>query len=325
MTLLGFVLPVTVLTHANLRQTEIPFEVDKNDTHTNLRQTEITAEGEQNNLTQLHPNNDFGFVYIGFGQKDWCHETKTSVMSIRRSKLKCRMDKHSPTFCRIAFLGDWDAVQKVNRKCNDQFDVLVTEDLTKCDFAKQTQDKRMWKLCVRAHHIPFKYNIQMDADTYVVSSDVEIVFSALEQGYELAAAFECCAKGHGASGELFSGWEMQTGMIGYTNCPAVRSHAEEAMRLAVIGETHHPTYTSGEQTYETQALKSDAGRVRFFPLPPNYNVKKQTTTGYRSMHPVVLHDQHISQWTESEYDTRSHDLITQYFRWFAGKLADAVL
>ena len=56
---------------------------------------------------------------------------------------------------------------------------------------------------------------------------------------------------------------MQTGMIGYTNCPAVRSHAEEAMRLAVIGETHHPTYTSGEQTYETQALKSDAGRVRF--------------------------------------------------------------
>ena len=63
----------------------------------------------------------------------------------------------------------------------------------------------------------------------------------------------------------------------------------------------------------------------FFPLPPNYNVKKQTTTGYRSMHPVVLHDQHISQWTESEYDTRSHDLITQYFRWFAGKLADAVL
>ena len=60
MTLLGFVLLVTVLTHANLRQTEIPVEVDKNDTHMNLRQKEITAEGEQNNLTQLHPNNDFG-------------------------------------------------------------------------------------------------------------------------------------------------------------------------------------------------------------------------------------------------------------------------
>ena len=85
----------------------------------------------------------YGFVYVGFGDKDWCHDMANSVRSLRYSRA------HNSRDAKILFAGDKDGVGVVKQKCPDLFDVVSKLDLKQCDICTKSTDKRRWKMCVR--------------------------------------------------------------------------------------------------------------------------------------------------------------------------------
>ena len=75
---------------------------------------------------------------------------------------------------------------------------------------------------------------------------------------------------------------MNTGVLAWRNCEAVHAHAQKTIEILQVEKI-----TSAEQPYFTLALgRSD---VRFLPLPPNFNFRKHTATGYRDIPYAIVH------------------------------------
>mmetsp|Transcript_87355 Transcript_87355/g.178123 ORF Transcript_87355/g.178123 Transcript_87355/m.178123 type:complete len:298 (+) Transcript_87355:1-894(+) len=230
-----------------------------------------------------------GFVFIGIStHMDWCNKSRIVIESLNLAHLPCRergMQSHE--YCETAFIGDEPAVRHVRDSCPGRFDVVHQVDLQNCSLGHDG-DLRPAKLCVRAlQQAPFTYNIQMDFDTIVVSPEIETVFDVLQKGFDLTSAYECCAmhkNGHLADDALVHGWEMQTGLIGYTDAPVVSKHAQKAIDI-YVESVRSKGYSSAEQNAETQALAEID--VHFFTLPPNFNMRSPTVKGFRKMPAVV--------------------------------------
>lgn len=192
--------------------------------------------------------------------------------------------------CQIGFVGDSEGAAIVKANCPRQFDVVSIMDLAACPPA--SFDIRAAEMCVRSlGAAPFDYNIQMDiGDTLTLGSDIEQIFDALGQGFELASAMECCSLVWGASrrasDNLFGGWVMQTGVLGFKKCSRVKEHASHAIGLYMDQTAQGKAFSDAEQPSETLALAKSG--VRFVPLPPTFNFRRHTSTRPLTAMPAVV-------------------------------------
>jgi hypothetical protein len=308
----GSVLDVNI--SFNLLQLETPLLVadeqvaaarrNEEQTHRDLTsmQREIERERERDRVTETHCDHPSkGFVFVGLGSKDWCHEGFHAVAAIKNASLPCRsLVTTEAGFCKVGFVGDAEGVAIVNANCPSQFDVVSVLDLAACPMPKL--DLRAAKMCVRAlDAAPFDYNIQMDiGDTLLIGPEIEQIYGALDEGVELASAMACCSlhvhpQNHPiASENLFGGWVMNTGVLGFKKCPPVKEHASLAIQLYSQQQTNGQLFSDGEQSAETLALSKL--RVRFLPLPPTFNLRSMTSMGpLRSVPAVVAHWRYNSE------------------------------
>jgi len=252
-----------------------------------VQETNLSALRDAEGSLNRRDLRSSGFLYIGFGDRHWCAESQKSVQSLRRAKLGCRSkEPKDEAFCKIAFVSEQAQINTMRAECPEQFEAFVAVDLQGCPLAG-IQDARAKKMCVRALGVaPFDYNVFMDMDTLIVAPNVEEVFAVLRRGFQLASAFECCAKGDLAESTLLHGWEMQTGVLGFSKTEQVKAHAKKAIEI-YMNSVEGMRLSSGEQNAETQALVETS--VRFFPLPPGFNMRPQTVFAFRDVPSSVVH------------------------------------
>ena len=237
---------------------------------------------------------EYGFVFAGYGDKDWCEVFDSLLQSLNNADLPCR-SQEGENFCRFGFVGDKIGAKRVRAKCSKAFDVIHVQDLKACGIESKTSDKRAWKVCARVEDALFTYNVLIDGDAIVTSSEVEQLFTVLRppNSFELAGVFECCARNYPgkfieglAEHHLLHGWEVNTGVLAWRNCEAVHAHARKTIEILQVEKI-----TSAEQPYFTLALsRSD---VRFLPLPPNFNFRKHTAAGYGDLPYAIVHARNL--------------------------------
>lgn len=242
-----------------------------------------------------------GISFIGISdKKDWCLETRHSWLTAFRTLPN---DK-------FAFIGDAAGVAIVQAKCSHRFNVITTFNITSCGLYGKVSDVRFHKLCFRDQidSMPFDDKLVIDTDTITVGEGLGRVFDILDRGFEYTSAMECRAEDMKtgstprASDAILDGWELQTGVLGFKRCTAVQEHARRSIQLAI---EHGRPYelTSAEQTFETFALADS--RVRFFPLPPGFNVR--STTGpfvFKTLPAYLVH---------FKYDFRMpHEVVLEF-------------
>jgi len=171
-----------------------------------VQETNLSALRDAEGSLNRRDLRSSGFLYIGFGDRHWCAESQKSVQSLRRAKLGCRSkEPKDEAFCKIAFVSEQAQINTMRAECPEQFEAFVAVDLQGCPLAG-IQDARAKKMCVRALGVaPFDYNVFMDMDTLIVAPNVEEVFAVLRRGFQLASAFECCAKGDLAESTVLHG------------------------------------------------------------------------------------------------------------------------
>lgn len=145
-------------------------------------------------------------------------------------------------------------------------------------------DLRVRKL-VAYRHAPFERTVFLDGDTHVRSDDFSMLFGALERGFDLAAAFECCRKDWHTSGKPYDasgfmrGWELQTGVMALrAKSPRVDAFWREATREYSQNLAYWQQRSSGEQGAATLALSRVD--IRYVPLPPSFNARPFTMLTY---------------------------------------------
>jgi hypothetical protein len=144
----------------------------------------------------------------------------------------------------------------------------------------------------------------MDMDTLVLSNEVEQIFPVLSAGVDLTAAFERCAlpdprndpggpfrssnataprvRLHGSERvkvgrtPLLHGWELHTGVVGFTDSTRVAAHANATLLRVFSAAAELRRYSSFEQQAETIALAHSS--IRWMPLPPNFAIRYNTVT-----------------------------------------------
>mmetsp|Transcript_127815 Transcript_127815/g.409318 ORF Transcript_127815/g.409318 Transcript_127815/m.409318 type:complete len:516 (-) Transcript_127815:406-1953(-) len=264
---------------------------DSNKTSKNVehlvQETNLSALRDAEGSLNRRDLRSSGFLYIGFGDRRWCAESRKSIQSLRRANLGCRSkEPKDEAFCKIAFVSEQAQINTMRAECPEQFEAFVAVGLQGCPLAG-IQDARAKKMCVRALGVaPFDYNVFMDMDTLILAPHVEEVFAVLRRGFHLAAAFECCAKGDLAESTLLHGWEMQTGVLGFSKTEKVKAHAKKAIEI-YMNSVEGMHLSSGEQNAETQALAETS--VRFFLLPPGFNMRFQTVSGFTDIPSSVVH------------------------------------
>lgn len=226
-----------------------------------------------------------------------------NVEMLQLARLKCLHRNHP---CRVAFVGDAASTRHVHRGCEALFTAGVqTVDFTPCwvqaGMVRHTSHVRNWlgKVCVRAHRwSPFQHTIVLDMDTLVLSDEIEQIFPVLSAGFDLTAVFECCAfpdphhdpRYSGAHRTprtpLLHGWEMHTGVVGYTDTAHMVEHANASIRIwGASGQIRG--YSSFEQQAETLALARSS--LRWLPLPATFAVRRYTVTAAHQLPRAVAH------------------------------------
>eukprot|EP00930_Biecheleria_cincta_P057924 TRINITY_DN43786_c0_g1_i1.p1 TRINITY_DN43786_c0_g1~~TRINITY_DN43786_c0_g1_i1.p1 ORF type:complete len:297 (+),score=65.63 TRINITY_DN43786_c0_g1_i1:102-992(+) len=239
-----------------------------------------------------------GLFFLSYGADDPCERSRLAVESV--ASLPCRQrPKDDPKYCGLAILADNIGYDAVGSKCKDRFDkvTLVTKEQVYTCKMNVLDDLSAAKLCVRSLALaPFKQNIFMQMDAYIVGPSLENIFDVLDQGFDITAAMECCAHSRQseslATGALAQGWEMQTGVLGFVMNDAVKDHALRSEKIFTekVGPLE---YASAEQSAETLALAKSS--VRFYPLPPNFNLERDATLKFQAMLPHVVTHWHYSQ------------------------------
>lgn len=239
-----------------------------------------------------------GLFLLSFGVDDPCERSRLAVESV--ASLPCRHSpKDGPKYCGLAILADDIGYNAVRSKCKDRFDVVTLVSKTQMRTCKMNvlDDLSAAKLCVRSMELaPFKQNIFMQMDAYVVGPSLENIFEVLDQGFDITTAMDCCAHTRQSeslsTGALAKGWEMQTGVLGFVMNAAVKDHALRSQKI--FTEKIGPLgYTSVEQSAETLALAKSS--VRFYPLPPNFNLERDSTLKFQAMLPHAVTRWHYSQ------------------------------
>ena len=142
------------------------------------------------------------------------------------------------------------------------------------------EDLRVAKLAAYPQS-PFDRSVFLDSDTYVRTPfAAKYLFGALSV-FDLLSAFECCrnewekAKKPYDEQDVLHGWEMQTGVVAYnTNAPSVKQFWAAALQIYKDDSNYWRKRSSGEQGAATLALSQVA--VRYMPLPPSFNGRRQT-------------------------------------------------
>lgn len=239
-----------------------------------------------------------GLFLLSYGVDDPCERSRLAVESV--ASLPCRQrPKDGPKYCGLAILADDIGYDAVRSKCKDRFDVVRLISKTQMRTCKMNvlDDLSAAKLCVRSMELaPFKQNIFIEMDAYVVGPSLENIFDVLDQGFDITTAMDCCAHTRQskslAAGALAQGWEMQTGVLGFVMNDAVKDHALRSQNIFTekIGPLQ---YASEEQSAETLALAKSS--VRFYPLPPNFNLERDATLKFQAMLPHAVTRWHYSQ------------------------------
>lgn len=251
-----------------------------------------------NQSSASHTASGRGLFLLSFGVDDPCERSRLAVESV--ASLPCRQrPKKDPKYCGLAILADDTGYDAVSSKCKNRFDILThvsKEQMLTCK-SNVLNDLSAAKLCVRSMELaPFKDNIFMLMDAYVVGPSLETIFDVLDQGFDITTAMECCAHTRQSeslgTGALASGWEMQTGVVGFVMNEAVKQHALYSQKI--FKEKVSPLgYASAEQSAETLALATSS--VRFYPLPPSFNLERDATLKFQAMLPHAVTRWHYSQ------------------------------
>ena len=238
-----------------------------------------------------------GFLFVGIGGRDWCADLRQIVGVMRLASLRCFRDAMP---CLVHFIGDDAGAASVRRGGCES---LLSSNVTTANFARDCYSRAgsstpwLAKLCVRALRLsPFEHTILLDFDTLILSNEIEQIFHVLSSGFDLTTAMECCAIPDKIPRTphmlevmrvpLVHGWEMHTGVVGFTRAPAVSEHASIALAIW-RNSSRIRRYSSYEQQAETMALTLST--VRWLPLPPTFAIRSYSATAWRQLPRAVAH------------------------------------
>ena len=273
-----------------------------------------TTYRRHNNVKLNNASAAQGYVFIALGpcalpsyNCSFLQEARNAIRALRE------VDSARP----IAVLSDGGVPTQALLQATEADLITVLDSYSGAARSAGTaSDLRVRKLLAYGQS-PFESTVFFDGDTFARTSNVAMLFAALEH-FELAAAFECCRIDYGYSAlnfdkdDFFRGWEMQTGVMAYRKTPRLAAFWQATIDEFSQREAYWTSRSSGEQGAATLALSRVD--VRFMPLPPVFNARPYTMMHYVNVFGVpVYHGKDL--WTrmdlQGKYEPNADAIISQ--------------